>query len=500
MRVLVGRIFHESHSFNPIPTRAADFAVTRGPALLDEASGSTLGGIIKALRLAGAELVPALAAVARPGGPIEHAVYEGFKSEIVEIARRERIDAVTFELHGAMTTDRLHDAEGDFLGALRAALGPDVAIGVGLDLHAHVTAEMLVAADIVSACKQNPHADVVEIGERVARLVLDIRAGRIRPVIALVKLPMLLRGRLETAEPPLSELHARALLWLAREPRLLDVSICNVHSYLDVPGLGQAILAIADDEGDLAERVATDIAQEMWRARDRFRDELPSIDRAIDIVTTSPERPWVLADRGDRVLAGAPGDSPEILRRLIERRSSLRCLIPITDPAAVAIAKEAGIGASIRLDVGGKLTPGLSPLPLEGRVAGLTDGRFVMRGPYQAGQPSSLGETAVVTTGPHTLLLTTLSGLTQDPAAFTAQGVDLDAHDLIVTKSGYHFRLSFAGIATPLVVDTPGLTNWRPGFFAYRHARPFYPEDERAPGQPLTARTFTRDKGSWLGD
>ncbi|MBM3546072.1 MAG: M81 family metallopeptidase [Alphaproteobacteria bacterium] len=492
MRVLVGRIFHESHSFNPILTRHEDFAVTRGPKLLDEASGSTLSGIVGALRSAGAEPVATLSAMARPGGPIEHSVYADLKAEILDTARLEKVDAVAFELHGAMTTDRLHDAEGDFLSSLRDLVGPGIPIGAGLDLHAHVTEAMLRAADIVTACKHNPHSDVVEAGERTARLVLAALAGEIHPVTALVKLPMLLRGRLETDLPPLSDLHARARAWHAREPRLLDVSICNVHSYLDVPDLGQAVLAIADRDDDLAARAATDIAAEMWRRREDFVDALPGVDEAIDMVDAQPERrPWVLADRGDRVLAGAPGDSPEILRRLIECGSTLRSVTPVTDPASVAIARQEGVGATIRLDIGGKLTRGLSPLTLDVRVEALTDGRFVMRGPYQAGQPSSLGNTAIVTAGSHTVMLTSLSGLTQDPAAFTSQGIDLAAHDLVVAKSGYHFKLSFEGIATPLVVDTPGLTNWRPGFFPYRHARPFYPEDEIVP-DGMSAALFRR--------
>jgi microcystin degradation protein MlrC len=478
MRVLVGRIFHESHGFNPIPTRAADFTVLRGDSLLTAAAGSTLGGIIKALRAAGAEPVPALAAMARPGGAVEHEAYETFKADILAVARREAVDAVAFELHGAMTTDRLHDVEGDLLTALRQVLGPDRVVGVGLDLHAHVTPQMLSAADIVTACKQNPHSDVVETGERTARLVLDAAAGRINPVSALVKLPMLLQGGLETADQPLAALHACGREWLKRRPELLDISICNVHSYLDVPGLGQAIIAIADASTDAAQAAATQIGAQMWSARDQFRDAYPGIDEALDLVMAQPERrPWVLADRGDRVLAGAPGDSTAILGRLIERGLPLRSAIPVTDPESAEKARNAGVGAVLSLEIGGKQTTGLRPLPLDARVIALTNGNYVMRGPYQAGQPSSLGQTAVVTTGPHTLLLTSLAGLTQDPAAFTSQGIDLGAQDLVVSKSGYHFKLSFEGLATPLVVDTPGLTNWRRGFFSYRHARPFFPED-----------------------
>jgi microcystin degradation protein MlrC len=479
MRVLVGRLFHESNSFNPIPTRAPDFTVLRGAEMLDDSAGSTLGGILRALRKSGAEPVPTLSAMARPGGPVEHRVYADLKAEILAVARAERADAAAFELHGAMTTELLHDVEGDLVQGLRDTLGPAKIIGIGLDLHAHVTPAMLAAADIVTACKENPHADVVEAGERTARFVLEAAAGRLMPVTALVKLPMLLRGGLETTDRPLADLHARARNLLARYPDLVDISICNAHSYLDVPGLGQALIAIANINADAAQAAVMDLATEMWRVRDRFNDDLPSLAQALDLIAAQPHRrPWVVGDRGDRVLAGAPGDSNVILRHLLDNKSTLRTAIPITDADAVTNARRAGVGARIRLTVGGRITPGMRPVELDARVSTLGDGRFVMRGPYQAGQPSSVGPTAVIEAGGHNILLTTLAGLTQDPAAFTSQGIDIAHLDLIVVKSGYHFKLSFAGLATPLVIDTPGLTNWRPGLFAYRHARRCYPEDD----------------------
>ena len=46
-----------------------------------------------------------------------------------------------------------------------------------------------------------------------------------------------------------------------------------------------------------------------------------------------------------------------------------------------------------------------------------------------------------------------------------------------MVKSGNHFKLSFEGLAEPLVADTPGIGAYRPGFFQYLKARPIYPED-----------------------
>src|SRR3546814_7628034 len=80
-------------------------------------------------------------------------------SDLIAAARESACEAVALVLHGAMATDALADAEGDLLTDLRAAVGPAVAIGIGLDLHGHVTPAMLEAVDICIACKENPHGD-----------------------------------------------------------------------------------------------------------------------------------------------------------------------------------------------------------------------------------------------------------------------------------------------------------------------------------------------------
>src|SRR3546814_11456230 len=91
-----------------------------------------------------------------------------------------------------------------------------------------------------------------------------------------------------------------------------------------------------------------------------------------------------------------------------------------------------------------------------------------MKGPYQAGEVASLGATAVVRVGSLSVILTSLPGPTQDPAAFESQGIDIAPQDFLVVKSGYHFKLSFDGIATPLMVETHGTARYRPGFFSWK--------------------------------
>jgi microcystin degradation protein MlrC len=212
VRVIVARIFHESHGFNPSLTPEGGFVIVEGGMVLTEArgSGTTLGGMIPILEAAGAQLIPVFSASAPPSGLVDHDFYLGLKQTLVAAVREHSPDAIALELHGAMGTTLVADAEGDLLQAVRAAAGPTVVIGVGLDLHAHLTEAMLLATDICIACKENPHSDVVACGEKVARGILCVLGGTLSPVRTLVKVPMLLPGANETAAGPLNHLHEMA--------------------------------------------------------------------------------------------------------------------------------------------------------------------------------------------------------------------------------------------------------------------------------------------------
>ncbi|MGL4975140.1 MAG: MlrC C-terminal domain-containing protein, partial [Bosea sp. (in: a-proteobacteria)] len=65
-----------------------------------------------------------------------------------------------------------------------------------------------------------------------------------------------------------------------------------------------------------------------------------------------------------------------------------------------------------------------------------------------------------------------------DPAFFEAAGLPVAEQQVLVVKSGNHYKLSFAGIAETMTVDTPGLTAFRLRDLPYRYARPVWPCDE----------------------
>lgn len=493
--VLVARFWHESNGFNPKVTLRSDFQIVTDKALLETASlsGSTLSGMIDQLQRRHVRVIPGISAIAAPGGLVDHAFYEEIKARLIADAVRYKPDAIALELHGAMSTTQLDDAEGDLLTFLRDSVGTRTPIGIGLDLHAHVTTAMLEAVDICIACKENPHSDVVECGRKVADCLVAVIEGNLHPVMTMAKVPMILPGAAETASGPLFEIHEEARRLAAADDAIWDISLFNVFRYADDADIGQAAVVLTNDDSASGE-VATPLAQAFWRERDRFKDDLVSIDEALSKVAARRDRrPLVLADMGDRVLAGAPGDSTAILEASLQRADGLRGAIPVTDPESVKAAFEAGIDQRVSLLIGGKITPHFRPLSVRGTVIHLSDGDFVLAGPFQGGEPSALGPAATILVDERLhVVITTKPAFSHDPAVFASQGVDIDAQDFIVVKSGYHFKLNFAGRAIPLLVRSPGIGYYTKGSLVYRNAR-FWPEHDIA---DLTVRTkaFRRDR------
>ncbi len=71
--VLVAKLFHESNGFNPRLTVESDFEILYSGDMLASArsSGTTLGGIVRTLDAAGAELMPVVSVNGSPSGLVD---------------------------------------------------------------------------------------------------------------------------------------------------------------------------------------------------------------------------------------------------------------------------------------------------------------------------------------------------------------------------------------------------------------------------------------------
>ncbi|TGU45615.1 M81 family peptidase [bacterium M00.F.Ca.ET.152.01.1.1] len=493
-RILVACFCHESHRLNPRLTDEELFVVERGHDILRSPAG-VLKGLTEALVAAGARIEPVFSANGGAGGLVDHDFYLRMREELLDAVRLIKPDAIGLDLHGAMGTTETPDAEGDLLQALRHVVGPNVPIGIGLDLHGHITPRMLDNTDICIACKQNPHSDFVECGQKVAELLIEQLEGRLKPVTVSARVPMILPGAGETGSGPLAEIHAKAREYAAL-PSIKDISIYNVFRFTDDYEIGQVVTILSNGPSADTSSIAVDLATRFWVERERFKDDLLTVDEVFELVdSSSDKRPFAIGDMGDRTAAGAPGDGTILLSAALEGYPGLRGAVPITDPVAAARAIEAGVGATVTLSVGAGFTPGFTPRSVTGLVEHVSDGNFIVEGPVGNGAHSAMGPTAVLKVDDRIqVLLTTKPADTIDPAAFTSQNVVIGDLDFVVVKSGFHFVLNFAGLATPVLVNTPGVGYYRPNQFEFQKAR-FWPEHDLST-PAITARQHSAGTSS----
>ena len=119
------------------------------------------------------------------------------------------------------------------------------------------------------------------------------------------------------------------------------------------------------------------MAGAVWAAREEYRPQVRSPAEAITAALAVGGGPVVVNDTSDNPGGGSPGDSTHLLRAMLDAGLDDACYAFIYDPATAAHAHDAGVGAMIRIRLGGK-TDAIHGTPIEADayVKCLTDGRF----------------------------------------------------------------------------------------------------------------------------
>src|SRR5205823_5520862 len=168
---------------------------------------------------------------------------------IIRLKTAMPVDGVLLSLHGAMAIEDDPDGEGAILSAVREVIGPDMPLGVSLDLHGHITPRMVDLATFIIGYQEYPHIDIYETGVRTAELFLKTLRGERHPVTALAKRPMVVSAaNARTTEGPLHRVWEAARA-MEKSGQVLHASLFPVQPWLDVPDLGFAAVVVTD--GDL---------------------------------------------------------------------------------------------------------------------------------------------------------------------------------------------------------------------------------------------------------
>ncbi len=118
------------------------------------------------------------------------------------------LDGLYLAMHGAMNVEGMDDAEGDWIAAARAVVGPACLVAASYDLHGNVSQRIVDQLDIFAAYRTAPHIDVRETMLRAWSMLVDAVKGGPRPGVAWAKVPVLLPGeRTSTEDEPAKGLY-----------------------------------------------------------------------------------------------------------------------------------------------------------------------------------------------------------------------------------------------------------------------------------------------------
>ena len=485
MRIAVAEIAQETDSFTPLIADCSDFkslGLYFGQEIIERMQGvGPLGGLFQVAcqQPEYIELLPLIRAWGGAGGKITMETLKFLTERLISgLSAVFPIDAVYLSLHGAAASDREDDVEGHILSAVRAVVGDSIPIAVCFDHHANITQRMVDGADLLIGHETQPH-DPIATGRKTARVMFDMLNGRLFPTVAWRKIPMITpQDHFLTSQTPMQEWFDLARE-IERRPGVVDVSPYPMQPWLDVAEGGWAVVVHTNNDQQLAETLADEMACKAWSLREQFWVSARiTVQEAVRQAVVAENGLVILSDTGDSVYGGAPGDSTIILRELLRQQVPCIAYVPIVDVDAVDAAIAADLGAQLTLDLGGKSDNVFSqPMRVKGKVAAFSLGVTVTlpeRGACEIGRAALLEAGQV-----RILLLSQRTFAINHPVLYTHLGLEIADAKLVVVKTASNFQFFSHWSSRLIRVDSAGMTQSDLTAFQWKRIpRPTYPLDE----------------------
>ena len=486
----------EANAFAPVSTEA-DFRsagyyvgeeITNDLAQANPRTAAELSGFITEMDDQGIawQPVPILITGSEPGGPVDHAFFERTMAEMrFHLKAALPLDGVFFSAHGAMTSTDTTDPDGALFEMVRDVIGQDTPLIATLDLHANISDRMVEKTDILVAYITNPHVDQRERAAEAANLMLEMFDG-MKPEAVFIRVPMV--------SPPVTLLSARGpyadLINYGQECKnnaIANVSLLAGFAYGNTPENGLSVIVTGRNDRAGAKALAQDIAQRAWDSREQFAISLTSIPEAVAQAKACGEDAGlpavIMADCADNPGGGGRGNTPHILRALVESEVQSCYAGIFYDKALAAEAHELGLGAQFSAVLNRTSESEFSErFEFDAEVVGLHDGVCVGTLGIYAGRTVDLGPSVHLKIGGIDLIVVSRRKQCGDPEFFRMFGLKMEDARSVLVKSRGHFRAGFLPWFSPeqvIEVDAPGLTsNIFANFSFDGYKRPIYPLDK----------------------
>ena len=464
-RVFICGLAQESNCFNPVLMGMNAFS----PQSTEISGHLNVKGGRTFLLSQGVECVYGVCMRSNSGAPLTDEVVDYFLKDTLEkIHKAGHLDGVLLLLHGATMSESRDDVCGYVCEQIRAAVGEDVVISAGFDLHGCITERIAKNLDYICGYWEYPHIDQKESGERAARLLWEHLSGKPRRT-ARAAVPMMAPAHAyTTTRGPLLALKQKAQAMIANG-RIADYTVFQVQPWLDHPLVESTVIVTADDE-ETAIAVANELAKDEFECRKELQGTpLQSIETIVQkAIENKSGKPVVLVDSADSVNAGATGDSAHVVAALLPYADQLRAATSVTDAAAVRRAFALGVDAEDEFTLGASIAPKLSrPVTVKAKVKSLHDGVFYLHGPIHKGAKLRPGRVAVLEVGNLLIRVGQNDAGAGDLNFFRSFGIDVENCALVAVKACTSFRAGYepyageicnastAGAACPDILSLP---------------------------------------------
>ena len=376
--------------------------------------------------------------------------FDHFMQSIIDDLKANMpVQGVYLALHGAMAVRDVPRPEAEIARRIREVVGNDVPIVGSFDLHGNEDAEFLKWADGAFVTKRYPHYDAFIQGGRSAEFLYRTIKGDYKSTTASRKPLVITATVLQwTGQSPSMKIMERARRWESRQKDTY-VSVFYGFPWSDVPDIGAAVHVMTNNDQQLADSIADDMAEYIWRVREEFANgkfPMPkvAVEKAKEAIKAG-QTPVVLGDYSDR-----PGDATWILKQLMDQDVNGVLYGCLTDIHALEKLKEtnAKAGDDFDMEVGGYTGEQAGkPVRIRGQIT-------------YFGSFWRYDNIAVIDFGNNnTLVITPAYTQITSPEQLRFGPINPDNYQVFVVKSRVHFRRGFdeTGYAkTILVVDAPG--------------------------------------------
>ncbi|BBD45560.1 microcystin LR degradation protein MlrC [Petrimonas sp. IBARAKI] len=472
-RIAIAGLAIESSTFSPAVSHEDAFRARYGDSVFSYYPffAADSGIIDRAVWL------PTLRGHAMPGGIVSREAYESLVSKTLDSLKAKLpLDALFFDVHGAMSVQGLDDPEGDFLVRIRELVGTDVLISTSMDLHGSVSPRLAQNTDLITCYRLAPHEDAIESKKRAVTNLLDrLENGKGKPAYkAWIPVPILLPGeKTSTRIEPGKSLYAQ-IPEVIEKDKVIDASIWMSYPWADEPRNHGVVVAYGDDK-EAVGKAAEKLAAHFWNVRKEFDFVAPTVylDEALEKALASDKKPFIISDMGDNPTAGGAGDVTwtlqEILKRPELKSPRAKSLIYASIPGEefVKKAKEIGVGGKIDATAGAAVDNRFAPpVRITGTITAIHEGH-----------PNAKTE-VVVRNGNTSVIVTERRMAYHYEKDFTKLGLNPRETDILVVKIGYLVPELYDMRADWLMALTPGGVDQDLLRLDYKRInRPIYPLD-----------------------